>query len=31
VLFIVALMGLGLAITGEVWRTAVMREREAEL
>jgi type II secretory pathway pseudopilin PulG len=31
VLFIVAFMGLGLAVTGEVWHTAVMRDREAEL
>jgi type II secretory pathway pseudopilin PulG len=31
VLFAVAFMGLGLAMTGEVWRTAAMREKEAEL
>jgi type II secretory pathway pseudopilin PulG len=31
VLFVVAFMGLGLAKAGQVWRTAVMREREAEL
>lgn len=30
-LFAVALVGLGLALAGEVWRTAVMREREAQL
>lgn len=27
----VALMGIGLAITGELWRTAAQREREAQL
>lgn len=31
VLFIVALLGGGLALTGEVWHTAAMREKEAEL
>jgi type II secretory pathway pseudopilin PulG len=31
VLFVVAIMGLGLAVTGEVWHTAVARDREAEL
>jgi type II secretory pathway pseudopilin PulG len=31
VLFAVAFMGVGLAMTGQVWRTTVMREREAEL
>ena len=31
VLFVVAFMGLGLAMTGEVWRTTVLRGREAEL
>jgi len=31
VLFIVALMGLGLALAGEVWHTAAVREREAAL
>jgi type II secretory pathway pseudopilin PulG len=31
VLFIVAIMGLGLALAGEVWHTAAMREREAVL
>jgi type II secretory pathway pseudopilin PulG len=31
VLFLVALMGIGLALAGEVWRTAAMREREADL
>jgi type II secretory pathway pseudopilin PulG len=31
VLFVVAFMGLGLAKAGEVWRTTVLREREAEL
>jgi type II secretory pathway pseudopilin PulG len=31
VLFIVAFMGVGLALTGEVWHTAAAREREAEL
>lgn len=31
VLFAVAFMGLGLALTGEVWRTTLTREREAEL
>lgn len=30
-LFAVALIGLGLALAGEVWRTAVMREKEARL
>lgn len=31
ILFVVALMGAGLALTGEVWHTSVLREREAEL
>jgi type II secretory pathway pseudopilin PulG len=31
VLFVVAIMGIGLALTGEVWQTAKLREREAEL
>ena len=31
VLFVVAFMGIGLAKTGQVWRTTVMRERESEL
>ena len=31
VLFIVAIMGVGLALTGEVWQTAKLREREADL
>ena len=30
-LFAVALLGLGLALTGEVWRTAAMRDKEAQL
>jgi type II secretory pathway pseudopilin PulG len=31
ILFVVALMGAGLAAAGEVWHTSVLREREAEL
>lgn len=31
VLFIVAILGGGLALTGEVWHTSVTREKEAEL
>jgi type II secretory pathway pseudopilin PulG len=31
VLFIVAIIAAGLALTGEVWQTSTMREREAEL
>ena len=31
VLFIVAILGAGLALTGEVWHTSAMREKEAEL
>jgi len=31
VLFAIAFMGLGLALTGEVWHTTLTREREAEL
>lgn len=31
VLFVIAFMSLGLAITGEVWHTALMRDREAQL
>jgi type II secretory pathway pseudopilin PulG len=31
VLFLVAFMGLGLSLAGEVWHSAVMREREVQL
>lgn len=31
ILFVVAIMGAGLALVGEVWHTAVVREKEAEL
>ena len=31
VLFAIAFMGLGLALTGEVWHTALTREREMQL
>ena len=31
VLFVVAIMGAGLALVGEVWHTAAVREKEAEL
>lgn len=31
VLFAVAMLGAGLALTGEVWQTLAVREREAEL
>lgn len=31
VLFIMAMLGGGLALTGEIWHTAVQREKEAEL
>ena len=31
ILFVVAIMGAGLALAGEVWYTAAMREKEAEL
>ena len=31
VLFAIAFMSLGLALTGEVWRTALARDRETEL
>jgi type II secretory pathway pseudopilin PulG len=31
VLFVVALIGVGLALTGEIWQTAAKREKEAEL
>jgi type II secretory pathway pseudopilin PulG len=31
ILFVVAIMGIGLALTGEVWHTAALREREAAL
>ena len=31
VLFVVTVLGLGLALTGEVWQTAAKREKEAEL
>ena len=30
-LFIIAIMGAGLALLGEIWETAALREREAEL
>jgi type II secretory pathway pseudopilin PulG len=30
-LYIVAILGAGLALTGEVWHTSAMREKEAEL
>lgn len=31
ILFVVAIMGVGLALVGQVWHTAAMREKEAEL
>src|SRR6185295_2522600 len=31
ILFVVAFMGIGLALVGEVWHTAAVREREADL
>lgn len=31
ILFVVALLGAGLALAGEVWHTAAQREKEAEL
>jgi type II secretory pathway pseudopilin PulG len=31
VLFLVAFMGLGLAVAGEVWQTSLAREKEAQL
>jgi type II secretory pathway pseudopilin PulG len=31
ILFAVALMGIGLALTGEVWHTAALRDKEAQL
>jgi type II secretory pathway pseudopilin PulG len=31
ILFVVAIMGVGLALVGEVWHTAAMRDKEAEL
>src|SRR5262249_38313475 len=31
ILIVVAIMGVGLSLTGEVWQTSVAREREAEL
>jgi type II secretory pathway pseudopilin PulG len=31
VLFLAAIMAAGLALTGDVWHTSVMREKEAEL
>jgi len=31
ILFVVAIMGAGLALVGEVWHTGAVREREAEL
>jgi type II secretory pathway pseudopilin PulG len=31
ILFIVAIMGVGLALAGQMWQTARLREREAEL
>ena len=30
-LFVIAFMGIGLALTGEVWRTAAQRDKEAQL
>jgi type II secretory pathway pseudopilin PulG len=30
-LFVIAFMGIGLALTGEVWRTAALRDKEAQL
>jgi type II secretory pathway pseudopilin PulG len=31
ILFVVAIMGAGLALVGQMWHTAALREREAEL
>jgi len=31
ILFVIAFMGIGLAVTGEVWHTASMRDRETQL
>jgi type II secretory pathway pseudopilin PulG len=31
VLFVIAFMGIGLALTGEVWHTAALRDKEAQL
>jgi type II secretory pathway pseudopilin PulG len=31
ILFVVAIMGVGLALAGQVWHTAAVREREADL
>ena len=31
ILFVVAIMGIGLALVGQMWQTAAVREREAEL
>ena len=31
ILFVVAVMGVGLALVGTLWQTAALREREAEL
>jgi type II secretory pathway pseudopilin PulG len=31
ILFAIAFMGIGLALTGEVWRTVMLRDREAQL
>lgn len=31
ILFVVAFMGIGLAVAGQVWHTQAMRDREAEL
>lgn len=31
ILFVVAIMGVGLALVGEVWHTVAVREKEAEL
>jgi type II secretory pathway pseudopilin PulG len=31
ILFVVAIMGVGLALVGQMWHTAALREREAEL
>jgi type II secretory pathway pseudopilin PulG len=31
ILFVIAFMGIGLAMTGEVWRSVALREKEAQL
>jgi type II secretory pathway pseudopilin PulG len=31
ILFVVAFMGIGLAVTGELWHTAAQRDKEAQL